>query len=473
MDSFDLERRHGDHLHFANIKFGWITLAALAGYLAVAALVHTLYLRGKTRSIGSWLYGLVLAGLWLILVTAAPEGYLTHFSVALKRTARVAYAMIPLSVALAWRLPPLNYLGRLRVHKWAGWIMTALTTFHGVGFLFKWYVADELGAKLSQWRNLAGLLILLVQWALVVVLVFNLTGYTAWYWIHNAMVLAFTLITIVHAQPGVMWLGIIACVLIIIQYATHWTGVSVAEVLVLAHPGSLLVVARIPTPKPVANAGVGQHIRLASHWYLPLHPYTVAHSDTSAIELVVSRTKFDVTHAVTMRGAYRLEFPQLIGASAVTVCCGGLGLSMALSVLTYFPEAKVIWCVRLVADLHVLAKVTLPPPKDQLAVYITQKGTANGGLPPAASGASGTSGTSDGGADDDDDLAALMMEDLDDGPIYIEKSALNYGRPQWSQLLTPETALVVVGCGPASLVDDVGEVLRHQGLQFVAEPYQM
>lgn len=461
----DLIQRHGNHLHYSNIKFAWITLAALAGYLAVAALIHFLYLRGKVRRVPTAVYGVAIIAMWIVLVLASPGHYSEHFSLALKRAARVAYAMIPLLVALAWRIPPLNYLGRVQVHKWAGWVITALTTFHGVGFLFKWYVNDSLGKNLSNPVNIAGLVIMLLQWGFVVVLVFNLTTYTPWYWLHNAMVLVLVCLTVLHADPGVKALFAIAVAFVVVQYATHWMGVPVAEVLVLAHPTLSLVVAKIPTPKPMGNAGPGQHIRLASHWYLPLHPYTVASYDLAEVELVVNRTRFDITHALKMRGAYRLEFPQIMGNQALTVCCGGLGISMALSLLHFYPDARVIWCVKLVDDLHVLTKVAVPPPKHQLSVYVTQKSAS----PPR----SGNGSAGDNDDDIDDEQEALMMNDLHEGPVYVEKLALNFGRPQWSQLLTREYTLVVVGCGPPLLVDDVGEVLRQLGLEFIAEPYRM
>lgn len=453
--------RHGNHTsldhsqlpHYANLPYTWITLAALAGYVAVFFAVHTAYIGTRIPKLYYTASVVMLLAMVVALISFL-SGIGSYYqqrglSIFLKRLARVGYALVPLLALLLFRPPKFGYLSRIRLHKWAGWIVTALTTVHGVGFMFKWYVQDTLGAKLAKLTNVAGLVIMLLQWGFIAVL-FTGIRYSWWYWVHNAMAMVYVFVTIYHADPGVVLLGILGVAFCGVQVATHFFSTAVLEVLVLAHPNSSLVVARIPSVHQVVPGG---HIRLSSHWYLPLHPYTVAGSG-EYLELVVSRRRYDITHSSKLMGPYLLEVPAYPPTTALTICCGGLGISMAMGLIQAYPSLNIIWCIKAIDDLHVLSHLSHKIDPSHLQVYLTRGSRAAANEPEA-----------------EPETEGLMMHDLSHSPV--DKSSINTGRPLWNQLITADSLVVVVACGPPLLVSQVRHHLQSEGIPFVAEPYAM
>ncbi|CAN3369562.1 probable metalloreductase Aim14p [Diutina catenulata] len=441
-----MDARHGGHgddsSHYANVKYGWITLAASALYLAVSLVYHSAYLRAKVPPVSLAVTVAVLAGAALVLLVVEPHAYSSHVSTLLKRAARVAFAGAPLSGALAVRPPRVPYLRRVRVHRWVGWVCTGLTTFHGVGFLVRWYARDELGTKLAKFDNLVGFFMLLGQWVLVAVSVADVARYSVFYWIHNTVVVLYLGGALVHARPGVVLLAALAAGVCALQYASHWVAHPVNQVSVLAHPQSRLVVAKLPMAPLFAERGA--HIRLSSHRYLPSHPYSVAGVGDDGLELVLNRRRFDVTHATKLTGPYPPEVPRYAPDTPVVVCCGGSGISMAAPLAMAYPNARVVWCVRSSHDVHVLTHLSEVPDPSRLEVYVTR------GEPVDEPGDEpGDEGTDAG--------EALMMHSVGDTVPYVDPKRLHRGRPKWDKVIAGCIGGAGAGTPPPAGVANTGD----------------
>lgn len=509
---------HGHGNHYANIKYGYITLAVSAAFMVYLIATRFLFIKrwkSQARTPSGVLRFLSEGSLtlrvliWTILVVgilfANVSNLGTSYTVVLKRLGRVGYCLVPLDVVLAIRPtflgPHSLYLQYLGLHKWLLRLIILATTVHGVGYSIKWLIEKRFWNRTFAWRNFLGVIPFWMSLLLIVVSLRPLRRklYGLFYIWHNITVFAFTAFMLWHARPGVTDVLVFIFFLYGVQIFLRIRLTHRVEKLTLVDPeDSQLRLVKLQKP---ANFPVdwvpGSHLRMSwrltnwRYWVYPTHPYSISTlpGDTT-VDLVIKKGfRFEIFLSLeySISSPYNLFPPQLFQtADNVHVICGGSGISLGVPVFRYLKQnssviTKMTWVVRSIKDTYVLPELGVQHSVD---VYVTQGNLDN------------TLFFNTGDEEDygllnldgkDMELESLNLDDDEPTNPFTDEAgtlalrAINYhkGRPILHEVFShlgetddPRNKWIVV-CGPAPLISAVKKWGKLNKTNVFEELYDM
>lgn len=507
---------HGHHNHRANVKYGYYTLLASIAYIGVIATCRYIYAyrwqkqgrpgtRGVWRAIVHtpfWVHLLLWFAIYLVLLFVGLLNFPKYYAGFLKRTGRVAYCLVPLDVILAFR-PALfggsGYLEHIPFHKWLLRIILFGTTIHGLGFFVKWLIEHRFWDRFFDIYNVLGEIPTFLAVLLAVVLARPIRAkvYGFFYIWHNATVVSFATMIIVHARPGVTDIAILTIVLCGVQvYLRVSRTYRLPKITIVDKDQLALRVLKLtkPTHYP-AEWSAGSHLRLTTkmasftYWLLPSHPYTIAllPLDDSVVLVVKKTFRFQVFSSVdyTITLPYMsLPPPFFKTAENVHILCGGSGISMGVPLYRYFSTnssvvANLTWCISNKEDDYVLDELTVPKAMD---IYVT--GSQSSTLF-VNNGETEQYGLLD--EADNFELQSLSSDESEDPNPFADTNAVrkkpgvsyHKGRPIFDEIFRPfgETDDAankwLIVCGPPGMIQDAKKWGRQHKVQVFSELYEM
>lgn len=446
-------KRHGSD-HFANIKYGYITLGLSLLYFVAIVLLHkkrAKYVKQIPVYFHVIIWCLFIAGINVHLFGDMPE----HLGVFLKRLGRVSYALTTFNLLLTLRPNVVNYLSLIDLHKWMSRIIIVLGIVHLVGFFGKW-ILEGTPSKALKPLNLIGFLMFLPFVFLLVVSIryYRRKAYKLFYILHNATILVYFVVINFHARPGVLFLSIINISLLLIQILFKFNVKRVSLNKVTSYGSLDLAVFERPSNYPTSSPGSHMIILLVNWtlWFLPPHPFTVINYHEH-LNLIISNTNkfhFDPsrTYSITFPYSSNLSLMEF-EAQLVLLFVGGAGISYAISILTFYATANInfrlVWSVRGTKELELLKSYTL---NCDIDLYVT-------GSPSDLPG--------------DPEQEDRLMENIELGDMQPALSfKYSSGRPRLSDFQVPD---LLIACGPETMINDAQQYANTNQVKFIKEFY--
>ena len=245
MDTKDLPnnpfvKRHSE-THFANIKYGYYVVVISLAYVIMLVLLRTFGTRTPARSASPIknkmiyrFYNIDPAFHIGILFFALLVPFYYHYSlitqstVYLKRLGRLSYALIPLNLFLTlrpnWILgKKFTYTDFIPFHKWFSRVVTMIGLLHGIFFIIKWAIDDNVSLKqklIFKTFNFVGFIISILVVFLLICSIGPMRryNYRLFYIVHNLVNLAFILLTPIHSRPSVKFpFLLLNCILLLVH----------------------------------------------------------------------------------------------------------------------------------------------------------------------------------------------------------------------------------------------------------------
>ncbi|QLG70874.1 hypothetical protein HG535_0A08190 [Zygotorulaspora mrakii] len=527
MESYELIKRHGE-THFANIKYGYYTLAISIIYLAFLVALRSVVNGKPTNSSSSkwkrFLYqlysinpGVHLAIIWIPLLVPFYHHYsiVQHTTVYLKRLGRLSYVLLSLNMVLNVRPNWLfrkyyTYTDLIPLHKWLSRVIVMVGMIHGVLFLVYWALDDTRSTvtQILKYKNFIGLVLMF----LVLLLVIFSSGplrrinYNLFYVTHNIVLLSLVLLTGLHARPGVTFPYLLVNVALLCYQAFTKVLSRRAAILdkITDYKDSNLINVHLPRSALPADFEPGSHIRISAYrrlnplyWLLPSHPYTIASLPSdSEIDLIILENKhprsFKIERGVeyTVSQPYAPAIPRscLENAKRVCIVCGGSGISFGLPLYKYYKEKlaveflQMVWIVRNKYQLRVLeglATTISLNSYSEFHIFVTNSDSGRLSEEPQED------------ADLEFELESMSNEQLDENGALVDNDAavlvskykptsINFGRRmQWATDLAhfvehsqlDDTWLLA--CGPQSLIESGKEYAADNEINFASEIYAL
>ncbi|AJR80909.1 CLL_collapsed_G0018310.mRNA.1.CDS.1 [Saccharomyces cerevisiae] len=401
-----LVKRHSE-THFANIKYGYYVLIISLVYLIGLALLRAFGRRTPSRSSSAFknkiiyrLYDIDPAIHLGILFFAVLIPFYYHYSlttqstVYLKRLGRLSYALIPLNLFLTlrpnWFLRKnCTYTDFIPFHKWFSRIITVIGLLHGIFFIIKWAMDDNVSLKqklILKTFNFVGFIISILVLFLLICSIGPMRryNYRLFYIVHNLVNVAFILLTPIHSRPGVKFpFLLLNCTLLFIHIINR---IVFAKSLMILNKNANysktnLVHVRLPRAILPDYFEPGSHIRISPYrrinplyWLLPSHPYTIASlAEDNSIDLIIKETStaepgsqieslrsnpksfhLDQEKTYTLINSYPPSVPEECYSQGtnIAIICGGSGISFALPLFRHFfnkenvKYLKMIWLIK-------------------------------------------------------------------------------------------------------------------------------
>lgn len=497
----DLTKRH-DSLHTVNIKYGYILLGLSVFLILIRTSTLWFYQSAWRRSGRSTSYlrlinfPTALTTSIIVLTVAILCSIHSHFeklSVLIKRTGRLAYALVPLDIFLAaepaWFSID-NYLNTLQLHKWVSRIIVLLGIIHSIGFLI-WYAVHNTFFKLFRPVNLIGFIIFIMG---IIMMIFwkpvRNFNYKIFYFYHNFFLISFVFVIFLHARPGVGFLWLLNVTLLVLQFAKKYyyaKEITMSEI--IENPGSDYIIIKFPKRLLPENYLPASHVRIGySKWSpfflaLPSHPYTVAttYEDRDLLSsLVVKKTKFVIepfeTYSIQPIFNSSLSENFFKTADNINIVCGGSGISFGLGIFEYFKRSivadgkdiklKFIWITRNEEDLFILKELNV----QGVDIFISKKETdelttvqgefnLDSGIPLQ-------------------DLSTTSSDSLTTYEQKFENIAAIGRRPDLQTLLQGNLNKTIdyankwiLACGPLPLIRDCEKIATEEKCRFFSEEY--
>ncbi|KAK6465637.1 ferric reductase [Scheffersomyces coipomensis] len=505
----NIDPRHAEGQHYINIKYGYFILFLSGLHIIWSQSIKYIYLRKwsqsgsniniwkKISSIPIWVTVIIWSLIYFILFPFHITEWSENYTTAIKRSGRIAYALIPLDIFLVLR--PSNvigfkigyYLESLNLHKWISRLIVLAAVVHGCGFTYKWIIDGTILEKPFVILNFLGVVVFLFAVTLVIISIRPIRQriYQVFYILHDFTAWIFVILIAFHARPGVLWIAVLNSLLFAVQiYQRFFRAHYVHNIQVLGKSHSLQII-RIERPPDFPSTFLpGSHIRLTysnlnyKSWFLPTHPFTVvSNSDSNLIELIVSPTvNFQLNSSLiySLTGPFpSLPKPFFETVQNLNIICGGSGISFGLPVFKYLansPNIKslnLIWCIRNKKDLQILENFFEHLP-ESLHIYIT-----------------GDTGSKEETLFDEESEELLFGSnshqeeniELDqlDKPTKEKTSNIHYNRPDFNEVFSSfhstgdSDKQWLVACGPSDLVNDAHAWSRKNNVQFFSEVYEM
>lgn len=497
----ELEKRHGS-THFVNVKYGYILLGLSIIFVAVRTSALWYYQRSWSRS-GRSTTNLrlvsvprVIVILLLLLTIAILLSVKPHYekiSVEFKRLGRLSFALVPLNIFLAsepaWFSVD-NYLNTIQLHKWISRIILTLAIIHSVSFIC-FYLANNNPKKIFKLANALGLATFILSCVMMVfwkpIRDFN---YRIFYLYHNIFLIAFLVLIQFHARPGVGYLNLISCSLLVAQFAKkYYYARNITMTEIIEQPGSDYLIVKFPKSILPEQYLPACHVRIGlNKWspiflFTPSHPYTVSttYEDRNLLSsLIIKKTRFQLepfeTYSIQPNFKSSLDLNFFKTAENVCIVCGGAGISLGLGLFEYFKRCivvdsrdiklRLIWITRNEEDLYILKELNVTG----VEVFITS-GTASEDYAIEV-------------APDDVESGIPLTElenDLESINTYeqkFENVAVVGKRPKLEIMLEKTLSKTfdyankwIVACGPSSLIADCKEISEEKNCQFFSEEY--
>ncbi|ANZ77112.1 BA75_03759T0 [Komagataella pastoris] len=539
-----LFKRHGD-LHFANLKYGYVVLLLSLLYLVYELVVgykftRTLKDNGNRRNIWAILHyasPLKKVFVWLIALTVLELIGVFHYhdkpGLFLKRLGRMAVALLPLDIIIAFRPSVVlfsNYLDLIGVHRWLSRVILLFSVLHSIGFFIKWIVEGNPHYFLLKCDIAYLLLVVFVVLFVVSIKPVRVANYKTFFIVHTLAVGMFVGLIQIHAKPGVLWYVVSCSVLLVYQlFATFFYLCRTKSDSIEDNGGDLSVISIDRRGLPIPEDQLLPHLRLSadftSSWrkfhkiLYPSHPYTIASYDEDHFHLIVSnknRFQWDATpvyHLSTILYTSPLIAPTMANSiNNAIIIVAGSGISMGIPLYHLLSSnaganIQLVWILRNKADVYILkrfgvtgANVHITKETDEIQSNVVQdeefehfltdkNDTELQDMDPATNLPDGL-------------LEAELKQDLaSDLDPHVssssegnkeeetpEKTIYSFGRPKiidiienYSSSCQPSTQRWVFSCGPQSLVDDVEDAvdLSNDGkldsdkIFFAKEVYSM
>ncbi|CAI4039125.1 hypothetical protein SMKI_07G0960 [Saccharomyces mikatae IFO 1815] len=411
MDTKDLPnnpfvKRHSE-THFANIKYGYYVVVISLAYVIMLVLLRTFGTRTPARSASPIknkmiyrFYNIDPAFHIGILFFALLVPFYYHYSlitqstVYLKRLGRLSYALIPLNLFLTlrpnWILgKKFTYTDFIPFHKWFSRVVTMIGLLHGIFFIIKWAIDDNVSLKqklIFKTFNFVGFIISILVVFLLICSIGPMRryNYRLFYIVHNLVNLAFILLTPIHSRPSVKFpFLLLNCILLLVHMINRVIFAKPVTVLNkdANYATTNLVHVRLPRAALPKSYEPGSHIRISPYrrmnplyWLLPSHPYTIASlAEDDSIDLIVKETStskqggqieslrsnpksfhLDQERTYTLVSSYPPSVPTKCFSQGtnIAIVCGGSGISFGLPLFRHFftkedvKFLKMIWLIK-------------------------------------------------------------------------------------------------------------------------------
>jgi len=494
MESPELAKRHGSpiHVEVAN-TFAVVALCLFALY-SVAATVSLRYRLKTDRVFNIVKSPIFLTLLWTALCVAA---IFWHFQASMLQIARrygqLSIASATISVVLSLKpapLPQTFHVPLVSIHKWVGRSSILFASIHGFTYAISFIKqASSSTEKRHEGHhhnpfstfNIFGMISLA---AFIIILVSSLKfvrrrAYGLFYALHRPLVILIYILMIWHARPSSplligVGLAVMAAQIIIRALLTCRLTVTNVEQF-----GTNLKLVSFKCDSGFFDLGTANHpgsyIRVAAPIFSPLeffrpsHPYTLAGNGT----LVVRESRFILSTKRDYCAFGPFYTPlDLTPSTKVLIIAGGSGISMAPTIVNKAQsECRLVWVTRSASEVQILPRlgikdcdvfITGDTFKDEEAAFELDDIQEEEEI----------ENENENENENEEEQSSFLSNSVRYGAAGIHR---HRGRPNLDEAAKSlqDPNVLIIACGPESLVNDVRLFATHHNYTFWSEVYAL